>query len=732
MIKRNFKIWLNIGFGYELLEDECVKQVQPIDFSREKGNMFYRLKIGEITLQNTPTTKIYDVIESLAFTTEARIKIDYNGLIVEGYFAKIDCSFDYDMNAKIVKIKPAIHDQYRYFIEGYEKDSNVVGFTYQYEDTTAALTSDKLQTVAEWDETGNYAKKELKDSKWDDLNTGSLMGGFFNNDGSPNTNILITPPYDAAYTYYTTSGRQTVNIQNLIDIMALKKYELSELTIWRGSSWWGGFTEKRVFYVTCKFSREFVFVQTSDRTQSGDMVYPEGGAGVGWGALNEEPIFGSRYGGGWGYEFGRIPFNGSFTNGHWELSAPEQNTGTGGGTSFFWTDKRTSKINYPLSEEDNGKFEIKATGDFKEMLNNMYRSIHPELEFKSVKSLFFFNDDESEYQFMNGREGVNYVTNEINQLNLMKWMHTYTLKTEVSESPSDDESKLNISFKKLIEDLQKLFPVMWFIDPEMNLHIEHVKFFDLVSTSYNISNKKEIEMTYQYEFDTSELFDEKIINQVNSAYADFSNNTIEFVQAVSNNRNNDTKMEVTTELFSTDLRFCLENPNSIANGLILLLSKDGAVISETGLVSGEDQLNGALSLSKLLTRYGTYEGVWTAGKINGEDVQFNFAYRSKVGIELQFRGVYPSLFYTTQIGKGLIDSGSLDIESNITKIKLRYRYTSNQIGDQAWYLVTKLNSLYDFDNTNNSMIPTGALSAYNFLIFGDMVFTGDEVFDWTI
>ena len=95
----------------------------------------------------------------------------------------------------------------------------------------------------------------------------------------------------------------------------------------------------------------------------------------------------------------------------------------------------------------------------------MYRSIHPELEFKSVKSLFFFNDDESEYQFMNGRAGVNYVTNEVNQLNLMKWMHTYTLKTEVSESPSDDESKLNISFKKLFEDLQKLFPVMWFIDP---------------------------------------------------------------------------------------------------------------------------------------------------------------------------------------------------------------------------------------------------------------------------
>lgn len=695
MIKRNFKIWLNLGFGYELLEDDCVKQVQPIDFSREKGNMFYRLKLGEITLQNTPTTKIYDLIESLAFTTEARIKIDYNGLIVEGYFAKIDCNFDYDMNAKIVKIKPAIHDQYRYFLEGDEKDFNAVGFTYQYEETTAALTSDKLQTVAEWDENGNYAKRELKDSKWDELNTESLMRGFFNADESPNIGILSTPPYDASYTFFTTGGKQTINIQNLIDIMALKKYELSELTVWRGSSW--GFPLKRVFYVTCKFSREFVFVQTSDRTQSGDMVEPEGGAAVGWEPLTEEPIFGSRYGGGWGYEFARIPFNGSFSN-NWNLTEPEQNAGNGGGTSFFWTDKRTSKIDYPLSEEDNGKFNIKAIGDFKEMLNNMYRSIHPELEFKSVKSLFFFNDDEAEYQFMNGRSGVNYVTNEVNQLNLIKWMHTYTLNTEVSESANDDESKLNISFKKLLEDLQKLFPVMWFIDSEMNLHIEHVKFFDLVSTAYNIRNKKEIEMTYQYEFDTSELFDEKIVNQVNAAYSDFNKNTIEFVQAVSNNRNNDSKMEVTTEVFTTDLRFCLENPNSLSNGLILLLSKDNAVVNETGLVSGEDQPNGALSLSKLLNRYWTYEGVWTAGQINGNDVQFNYAYRSKVGIELQFRGIYPSLFYTTQIGKGLIDSGSLDIESNITKIKLRYRYTSNEIGDQAWYLVTRLDSLYDFEN----------------------------------
>ena len=176
-----------------------LNRFNPLTLAEKKGNMFYRLKLGEITLQNTPTTKIYDVIESLAFTTEARIKIDYNGLIVEGYFAKIDCSFDYDMNAKIVKIKPAIHDQYDTLSKVMKKDSNVVGFTYQYEDTTAALTSDKLQTVAEWDETGNYAKKELKDSKWDDLKYGVVNGWIFSMmTGSPNTNILITPPYDAA------------------------------------------------------------------------------------------------------------------------------------------------------------------------------------------------------------------------------------------------------------------------------------------------------------------------------------------------------------------------------------------------------------------------------------------------------------------------------------------------------------------------------------------------------
>ena len=111
--------------------------------------------------------------------------------------------------------------------------------------------------------------------------------------------------------------------------MALKKYELSEITIWRGRVGGVGLLKNVCFMLHANFHVNLFFVQTSDRTQSGDMVYPEGGAGVGWEALNEEPIFGSRYGGGWGYEFGRIPFNGSFTNDHWELSAPEQNAGTG-------------------------------------------------------------------------------------------------------------------------------------------------------------------------------------------------------------------------------------------------------------------------------------------------------------------------------------------------------------------------------------------------------------------
>ena len=702
-MKRNFTIELDTGSGYSFIDDTAVKDVAPADFTREKEQMYYRIKIGEVSFQNIPGSKIYSIIDAVDFETEMKIRLTYHDLVIEGYFAKIDCSYDNDKNGKIIKVTPAVDDQYRRFLENYETEIDVTDNDWEYEEETAAhLTSSTLQTYAFWDGVGSYAngyyaKKELRDhaSNYDKDTWDSIGGttGFFNEDGSPMLGRMITAPYNATDNF----GQ---NIQNLIDAKSLSEWELSEVTVWRGNS--RGWPKKRTFYVTCKFSKETVFMETSDGTQTGTKINPPG---EGWIPSGESPILDYRNLGVYGYWFNRKPFNGAYgldKLNKWTQSEKEYNTGTGGTVGFTWTEQITTKIIYPLSdeegEEDSGEYKINVLTSLKNMLTFMYQNLHTELATKEVKSLFLFNDDEGDYSFMSGILGGNYVTNLPNELNYLKCFHTSSLKTEVNEDSEDEDSHLSISLKKVIEDLQKYFPVYIFIDDDKNLHIEHIKYFELIKSTHDISDKKELENTYQFSYDNSSLFDEKIFGQNNAGYLDFNNNSLKFAQAVSNNRNKDNKNEQTTEIFTTDLRYCLENPNDLENGLVLILSKNGEVLNGNGYIAGTEQMNGALCFSQLLVKYWRYEGVWTTGLINDTEYQFMNALRSKIGIELSFRGIDPNLYFTTQIGVGLIDEGSLDFDNESTKVKLRYRY-SGGAGDGNALLAYTDDGVYNLGNS---------------------------------
>ena len=690
-MNNNYDTYIDTGSGYSLIPKKAVKKIQPANITREGDEMYSRLVIGEVTFQNTSDYKIYDIIDNLSFEVEMKVKVAFGSLEVEGYFAKIDCKFDDDKNGKIVTVTPAINDKYRRYLENYEKEINVTSVEWTYESASAIIPSSTLKIISEWqkESTGlnyKYGQKQLKEKEWDEINSPAeidFIGFFEAGTNKPNISILSTPPYNAQ----DASG---LDLQSLIDVMGSQNqgWELCEVTIWRGGSWYRPFTTRRLFYVTCKFAREFIFLPTSDGTETGDKVEP---VGDGWITQSESPVFdrSSRRinaTGLWGYSFYRAPFGGEYKN-TWDLQNVVENNGSGG-TSFYWTHARTTKIVYPVNEEgDEAAFTINALVDFKSMLTYMYQQLHPDLAAKEVKSLFFWNDDEGDFPFMNGLTGSNYVTRERNELNSLKWFHTYSLKVDNEENGDTEDSELSLSFKDVIEDLQILFPIKIYIDSSLNLWIEHAKFFEIQQSVFDISSKKEIQLTNQFSYDSSKLFPEKTIKQLNAGYVDFTKNTMSFAQSVSNKRNKDNRMEVTTKIFTTDLKYCLENPGSLENGLVFIIAENGEIVGSSGFISYNEQPNGLLSLSRILRRYWTYEGVWTSGQINGIDVNFENAYRSKVGIELQFRGIENSLFYKTQIGIGLIDNGSIDIENEITKVKLRYRYFSGGIGDQkflAW------------------------------------------------
>ena len=84
----------------------------------------YRKQWHEVIIKNKPyqykldpsnKNKLYDLIIDNPPTTEFRIKFVYKDVTVYGYFGKVDCKVDEDEN--IIKVKPAIIDQYIDFIE---------------------------------------------------------------------------------------------------------------------------------------------------------------------------------------------------------------------------------------------------------------------------------------------------------------------------------------------------------------------------------------------------------------------------------------------------------------------------------------------------------------------------------------------------------------------------------------------------------------------------------------
>lgn len=151
---------------------------------------------------------------------------------------------------------------------------------------------------------------------------------------------------------------------------------------------------------------------------------------------------------------------------------------------------------------------------------------------------------------------------------------------------------------------------------------------------------------------------------------------------VSNKRNQDLDSLVTTLIFSSDARYAVMNPNDLKDGLIIVaVGPDNKVMNKTGKISNLFETNGFLALSNILLDFLRYEGVWLEGKINGEYNTFSTSERNKVGVEIKVQGILKSLFYTTQIGIGLVDEGTLDFDNENTSLMLRYRYNSSVNGD---------------------------------------------------
>lgn len=457
--------------------------------------------------------------------------------------------------------------------------------------------------------------------------------------------------------------------------------EICEVAIFQLDRWsWIGLKRHQVMRATVYFAREESYSTAVYTSEDEELELIPDGKGVGdpkppsedegWVQLpTYDPVL--------GWLWVRKPFNGSIDT--WEL--------TTGGVGYLaggekYTNAIRSKKIYPIG--GNSK-RFDAAVSLMDIIRAVFNGTHPSLSDKQVYSTFLNNDYPSDANTARLLEKIpilrdipstNYVTLGENYLKNIACLHTYALKTE--KKIDDTDNKLLMSFDEMMEDLRIAFPsIYFFMDLYKNLHIEHLKYEDITESVAYISNES---INYQrWSYDKNKLFPIIEYKFVNSGYREFSYSKMEFDKIVSNRRRVDLRNEQTSQIFTSDVQYCIENPDGLDNGLILLNYDEvegnleilrNSICEMTRVV----RPNGDLSIGNMLINFGTHTGTWHEGTINGRLVKFKHTPWAMKGLEtIELKGIYNHKYFLTNLGIGIARK-TLDYGKNVTLLELDYRY----------------------------------------------------------
>lgn len=407
----------------------------------------------------------------------------------------------------------------------------------------------------------------------------------------------------------------------------------------------------------------------TDTSQIGTYKPPE--QDVGWVSTYEDEKLG-------GMLWVRKPYNDEV--GEWQITDYE---GGVRGSEEYVNRIIAEKI-YPQGENS---IIVTTAVELKDIVRNVYNGTNEELSDKEVYSTFLWNDLPSDTlttrllaknPLLAQYNDINYYTNEENQLKNIVALHTYDLKTEKSNNDSD--SLFEISFKDMIDDFAIIFPHLYFfVDEDKNLHLEHLSYEDYTQ---GISDIRGDSINCQiWKYNKNIMFAITDYSMINAGYRDFDFTSLSFDKIVSNRRRIDLRESLATKNITTDIRYCIENPNDIDNGLILLNYEPSTVEGENvrvkrdkGIISGNVIVNGYISLANMLEKFGNFEGVWKEGQINNKNRRFKHTKWIKDGLEtIEISGINQSRYFYNELGIGKPRTVTYDYRQGITKLELRYR-----------------------------------------------------------
>lgn len=219
-------------------------------------------------------------------------------------------------------------------------------------------------------------------------------------------------------------------------------------------------------------------------------------------------------------------------------------------------------------------------------------------------------------------EATNYVTRLPNDLlDLLIFQKTDVLGSTSTERATKGE----ISLKNLLDDLQNMFQVYWFLDAAGKFRLEHLSYFQdqgVNDLTAKPSYARYLAGTRAYEYNKEAMPRYERLLFTESFGDDFLKAEIEYTDPCVNKQFGQDSAETTVSRFNNDLKGLLTGGSTSNNGFTLIAHRNGTVIKTAGALTGKLHPNAPLSAANLVQAYWRHGRVLLSGKANGSFTRF--------------------------------------------------------------------------------------------------------------
>jgi hypothetical protein len=200
-----------------------------------------------------------------------------------------------------------------------------------------------------------------------------------------------------------------------------------------------------------------------------------------------------------------------------------------------------------------------------------------------------------------------------------------------SYSSSEAASKGMLSLKEAFDELRNTFQLYWFLDSEGRLRIEHFSYF-LRPNVFNLVRpdwERYLVNTRSYEYQKDKMPRYQLLTFGSGFGDDFLRSEIEYVSDCVNKLEGQDTEEISVTKFTTDLTGLLTSSGGDRTGFVLLVHRDGQVLSEQGAITGLNLPNAHLSAANLHANYYQHGRVLMSGLRNGQAATFKSINKSR-------------------------------------------------------------------------------------------------------